>query len=72
MLNLAAIHEAIAERVPERECLIFGERRLSWSDVHDRTRRLATVLRAHGLGCHAERSTLEGWESGQEGRVFVE
>ncbi len=66
MLNLAAIHEAIAERAPERECLIFGERRLSWGDVHDRTRRLGAVLRSHGLGCHTERSELKGWESGQD------
>ncbi len=64
MLNLAAIHEAIAERVPERECLIFRDRRYSWHDVTDRTRRLASLLRHHGLGCHAKREELEGWESG--------
>jgi fatty-acyl-CoA synthase len=30
MLNLAAIHEAIAAVAPDRECLIFRDRRLSW------------------------------------------
>jgi fatty-acyl-CoA synthase len=66
MLNLAVIHEAIAAAVPDRECLVFRDRRLSWEQVTDRTRRLASVLRAHGLGCHRERSDLEGWESGQD------
>ena len=39
--NLAQLHEAIAEAIPDRECIIFGERRLSWADVTERTRRLA-------------------------------
>jgi fatty-acyl-CoA synthase len=66
MLNLAAIHEAIAETVPERECLVFRDRRLSWAEVSDRTRRLADVLRQHGLGCQRERRELRNWESGQD------
>ncbi len=73
MLNLAALHEAIAAAVPDRECLLFGPRRFTWADIHDRTRRLAAVLRAHGLGCHRERGAagasgrpLENWESGQD------
>ena len=66
MLNLAVIHEAIAERHPERECLVFRDRRFTWSEMTDRTRRLAQLLRKHGLGCHAERDTLENWESGQD------
>jgi len=66
MHNLAAIHEAIAAAVPDRECLVFRDRRLSWADVTDRTRRLADVLRTHGLGCHRERGELANWESGQD------
>jgi fatty-acyl-CoA synthase len=66
MFNLAHIHEAIAGEMPERECLVFRDRRLSWADVTDRTRRLAAVLRANGLGCHSERGGLQGWESGQD------
>jgi fatty-acyl-CoA synthase len=65
-LNLAHIHEAISRAVPDRECLVFRDRRLSWAQMTDRTRRLAAVLRAHGLGCRQERSTLRGWESGQD------
>ncbi|MCA9510974.1 MAG: AMP-binding protein, partial [Myxococcales bacterium] len=72
MHNLAAIHEAIARALPERECIVFRDRRFTWAQTTDRTRRLADVLRAHGLGCHAERrnaagdTVLEGWESGQD------
>jgi fatty-acyl-CoA synthase len=66
LFNLAAIHEAIALRIPERECLVFRDRRLLWRDVTDRTRRLADVLRNHGLGCHTEREALARWESGQD------
>ena len=65
MLNLAAIHEAIAAAIPERECLVFRERRLTWAQITDRTRRLADVLRRAGLGCSRERAQLRNWESGQ-------
>jgi fatty-acyl-CoA synthase len=66
LLNLAAIHEAISARHPERECLVFRDRRYRWRDVTDRTRRLAEVLRGHGLGCRVERAALAPHESGQD------
>jgi fatty-acyl-CoA synthase len=65
MFNLAVIHEAIAAAIPERECLVFGDRRFSWARFTDRTRRLADVLRSAGLGCTRERRELRNWESGQ-------
>jgi len=65
-MNLAQVHEAIAAAIPERECLVFRERRYRWKEVTERTRRLADVLRAHGLGCHRERSGLRGFDSGQD------
>ncbi len=66
MLNLALTHEAIAEVVPDRECIVFRDRCFTWSETTARTRRLAGVLRAHGLGCHTEREKLRNWESGQD------
>lgn len=66
MFNLGQVHEAIAAAVPERECIVHRDRRLSWADVTDRTRRLAEVFRGHGLGCRRERAGLRGWESGQD------
>ena len=66
MMNLARVHEAIAEVIPERECIVFRDRRLTWAQVTDRTRRLSDLLRRHGLGWHREREGLRGWESGQD------
>ena len=65
-MNLAHVHEAIAEIIPDRDCIVYGDRRFSWAQTTNRTRRLADVLRQHGLGCHAEREGLANWESGQD------
>jgi len=62
-LNLAAVHEAVAAVVLERECIVWRDRRLTWADVTDRTRRLAGVLADAGLGCHGRLADLDGWTS---------
>ena len=62
-LNLAVLHEAIAAVVPDRECFVWRDRRLSWADVTDRSRRLAAVLRGGGLGVHRALDECQGWES---------
>jgi 3-oxocholest-4-en-26-oate---CoA ligase len=64
--NLAAIHEAIAGAIPDRECLVSGDRRLSWAAVTERSRRLGGVLAGAGLGCHTPRARLANHESGQD------
>jgi fatty-acyl-CoA synthase len=64
--NLAALHEAIAAAIPDAECLVHGPRRFRWREINDRTRRLAAVLRAAGLGCRLERGALANHESGQD------
>jgi fatty-acyl-CoA synthase len=64
--NLGLVHEAIAARMPDRECLVFRDRRFTWGEVTERTRRLANALGGLGLGCHTERSELEGHQSGQD------
>jgi len=63
--NLAQVHEAIASEIPDRECIVWRDRRLSYADVGDRTRRLANHLIARGLHVERERSSLAGHESGQ-------
>ena len=62
-LNLAAVHEAIAATVPDRECLVWRDRRLTWGEVTDRSRRLADLLRRGGLGAHRRLADCEPWES---------
>jgi acyl-CoA synthetase (AMP-forming)/AMP-acid ligase II len=64
--NLAAINEAIAAAIPDRECIAFGDRRLTWNDFNLRSRRLANLLIGHGLTAHQERRTLQNFESGQD------
>ena len=65
-VSVAELHEAIAALQPDKECLIFRDQRLTWSDVTERTRRLANYLIAQSLGCHTEREHLLGHESGQD------
>src|SRR6266446_9837498 len=64
--NLAEINEAIAAAIPDRECIVVRDRRVTWQEVNQRTRRLANFLLRHGLGCHRERSLLQNFESGQD------
>ncbi len=65
--NLATISEAIAAAIPERECIIFRDRRLTWNDVNRRSRRLANFLMSQGLGAiRSERPTLANHQSGQD------
>jgi 3-oxocholest-4-en-26-oate---CoA ligase len=62
-LNLAALHERIAAAVPDRDCIAWRDRRLSWAEVTDRTRRLATLLAEAGLGPHRRLDACEAHES---------
>jgi fatty-acyl-CoA synthase len=64
--NLAEINEALAAALTDRECIVFRERRLTWGQFGDRTRRLANVLIASGLACRRERVGLRPYESGQD------
>ena len=64
--NLAEVHEAVAAANPDRECIVWRDRRLTYADVTDRTRRLANGLLSAGLGIHRERAELAGHETGQD------
>jgi 3-oxocholest-4-en-26-oate---CoA ligase len=64
--SLGRVIETVAAAVPEREALVWGERRLLYRDLRDRTRRLASFLHSRGLGAHGERSALAGHESAQD------
>jgi len=64
--NLGTVHEVVSAAVPERECLVWRDRRLTYAEVTDRSRRLAGCLHAAGLGCRVEREGLLGHQSGQD------
>jgi fatty-acyl-CoA synthase len=64
--NLGLVFETVAATVPEREAIVWGDRRLSFADLRDRSRRLAMFLHERGLGASSGRDGLEGHESSQD------
>ena len=64
--TLGGVLDAIAEAVPDRLMTVCGERRSTFAESADRTRRLANFLAANGFGAHRERNELENWECGQD------
>jgi fatty-acyl-CoA synthase len=64
--SLPEVHDAIAAARPEREAVVFRERRLTHAQLAERSRRLANALLARGLRVHRERGELAGFESGQD------
>ena len=64
--NLATVNEAIADAVPDREAVVFRDRRFTYRELTERTRRFANHLAGEGLGLHTEREALEDWQSGQD------
>ncbi|MDT5409278.1 MAG: 3-oxocholest-4-en-26-oate---CoA ligase, partial [Mycobacterium sp.] len=78
--TVPAVTAAVAATIPDRELIIQGDRRFSYADIVERSNRLAAYLHSRGLGCHTERSALDGHEVGQDllglyaynGNEFVE
>lgn len=64
--TLGAVLDAIAEAVPERTMTVCGQRRSTFAETADRTRRLASFLAHQGFGTHRERDELSNWECGQD------
>ena len=64
--NLAKAFDTLVESLVDRECVVWRDRRLTYGQVSERSRRLASYLHGRGLGLHHERAELQGWESGQD------
>jgi 3-oxocholest-4-en-26-oate---CoA ligase len=64
--TIGAVLDAIADVVPDRTMTVCGDRRSTFGESADRTRRLANFLSDRGFGVHRERDTLERWECGQD------
>ena len=69
--TIGAALDVIAEVVPERAITVCGERRRTFAETADRTRRLANYLAANGFGAHQERAALQNWECGQDRVALV-
>ncbi|GAA2893044.1 acyl-CoA synthetase [Pseudonocardia halophobica] len=48
--GLLQLWDAVADGVPERECVVQGGRRLTWAEVRERTTRLGWFLTGCGFG----------------------
>jgi fatty-acyl-CoA synthase len=64
--TIGAVLDAIADVIPDRTMTVCGNRRSTYAESADRTRRLANFLAAKGFGAHRERDALERWECGQD------
>ena len=64
--NLARAFDVLVESLSERVCVVWRDRRLTYGEVADRSRRLGAYLRGRGLGVRHERAGLRSWESGQD------
>jgi fatty-acyl-CoA synthase len=64
--TIGAVLDAIADAVPDRPMTICGDRRSTFAETADRTRRLANFLARNGFGTHRERHELDRWECGQD------
>ena len=64
--NLWKVFETVAGQAPEAEVLVWGGRRLTYADMAQRARRLASYLAGRGLGLRTDRAELAGHQSGQD------
>ncbi|KZS77934.1 acyl-CoA synthetase [Mycobacterium persicum] len=63
--NIAQVFSAVAAANPDRDCIVFGDRRFTYAQTDERARRFARALHRWGLGVRRERSELAPYESGQ-------
>src|SRR6516164_3380447 len=64
--TLGTVLDAIAEAVPDRTMTVCGDRRSTFAESADRTRRFANFLAGKGFRAHREREALHRWECGQD------
>jgi len=64
--TVPAAADAVAAVIGDRELIIQGGRRYTYTQIIERSNRLAAYLHSRGLGCQTERSALAGHEVGQD------
>jgi 3-oxocholest-4-en-26-oate---CoA ligase len=65
-LNVGLVVEAVASAVPDREAVVWRDRRYTYAAFVDRCRRLARVLAGAGLGASGDPAAVEPWETAQD------
>ena len=66
LVNLAVLQEFLAAHLPDREAILWRDRRFTYGELAARSRRLGRALHRLGLGCRRERAALQPWESGHD------
>ena len=66
LVHLAPIQDLIAAAIPDREALVWRDRRFTYAQLNARCRRFGRALLRLGLGCRTERRNLQPWQSGQD------
>jgi acyl-CoA synthetase (AMP-forming)/AMP-acid ligase II len=64
--TVPAVADAVAAAIGDRVLITQGDKQYTYAEIVDRSTRLASYLRSRGLGCHTERSSLDGHEVGQD------
>jgi fatty-acyl-CoA synthase len=64
--TVPAAADTVAAVIGDREFIIQGGRRYTYTQVVERANRLAAYLHSRGMGCKTERSALGGHEVGQD------
>jgi len=64
--TIGDVVDAIADVIGDRTMTVCGDRRTTYGEMAQRTRRLANFLFVKGFGDHRERDGLNNWECGQD------
>ena len=64
--DLSTVFQTVADAIPDTELLVWRDKRFTYAQTAARVGGVANYLAGAGLGCHAERDTLAGHESGQD------
>ncbi len=69
--TIGAVLDEIAGVIGDRTMTVCGDRRSTFAESADRTRRLANFLASKGFGARRERAELQNWECGQDRVALV-
>ena len=53
--SLADVHDVVTSTIPERDMIVWGDDRRTYSQIAERSRALATFLQSRQLGAFRER-----------------
>lgn len=64
--TIGDVVDAIADVIGDRTMTVCGDRRTSYAEMAERSRRLANFLADRGFGGHRDRNELDNWECDQD------